>query len=522
MGRHLYSFKQLQEWGLRIFFPIFFVLPLILLLSCENKFFAPNEDISDDDIDVIPDGDSDVIPDDDPETEVLTNLKVEKNKKNSLSCRLTFSTADEKKTFVKYYSGSHSGYKIAEKEEKNDHYFFLWGMRENLDYTIEIYSDEETPELLATTFFHSGFVPESVYPVHLVANEKESVMRGFVLFSQVVESGSPYASIVMVDNDGFPVWYYEYDVSGFSDLEDPAFIEQNNHIFVGVHKYPTMAEIPAEDGIEIDLEGNIVWKSPDIAGYYYSETGWHHDYKLLDDGTILFIHAEYSENLLTDRILNVDREYNELWNWGYLDSPGYFNEISCTDPNDEWCDWTHTNSVFTDSEKRFLYFNARCLGFYKMEMETKEIVWKFGEDGDFTMLSDHIYPWPDYPHDPKIREDGKAVLFYDNAWSERNYSRVIEYIFDEDLMTAEISFEFDGFSDERGWFAPAWGDADYLENGNIFVTKGMVNPPENSSLFELTRDGRVVWELYTEQNDEYNIIVYNADKFVPPLEFLDE
>ncbi|MBO4710446.1 aryl-sulfate sulfotransferase [bacterium] len=496
------------------FLIIFFAFVLIFSVSCENKVSVPDKEI--------PDGDADEISDNDTENEELSNLKVEKNGKNSLSCRLTFSTTDEKKTFVKYYSPTHSGYKIREDSAKNEHYFFLWGMRENLDYTIEIYSDEETPELLAAIDFHSGSVPPSVYPVRLVANEKESVLRGFVLFSQVPDNSQNPASAVMVDSDGFIVWYYEHDIPGFADLEDPKFIKKTNTVFFGVHKYPSMSEIPAEEGAEIDLEGNIIWKSPEIIGIYYSETGWHHDYKLLDDGTILFLRAEYMENLLTDRIVNIDRDYNELWNWGYLDSPEYFNEITCVDPTADWCDWTHTNAASTDDGKHFIYFDSRRLGFYKMDTSTKEIVWKFGKNGNFTMLSDHIYPWPDCPHDPKIREDGQAILFYDNAWEERTYSRVIEYLFDEDTMSAEINFEFDGTNLGRGWFAPAWGDADYLENGNIFVTKGMVNPPENSSLFELTRDGRVVWELYTEQNEEFNVMVYNSDKFIPPLEFADE
>ena len=49
-----------------------------------------------------------------------------------------------------------------------------------------------------------------------------------------------------------------------------------------------------------------------------------------------------------------------------------------------------------------------------------------------------------------------------------------------------------------------------------------IDDSQNSSLFEVTRDGRVVWEAYTEQEDGFMIELYNADKFVPPLEFLNE
>ena len=106
--------------------------------------------------------------------------------------------------------------------------------------------------------------------------------------------------------------------------------------------------------------------------------------------------------------------------------------------------------------------------------------------------------------------------------TERFYSRIIEYEIDEDAMTAEITFEYDGLDSGHGWFAGVgWGDVDYLENGNFLVTKGLVDEMQNSSVFEVTRDGIVVWELYTQQEDNFMIELYNADKFVPPLEFLE-
>ena len=497
---------------------IFFAFLLIFSVSCENKVSIPDKEI--------PDGDADEISDNDTENEELFNLKIEKNEKNVLSCRLTFSTENEKKTFVKYYSATHSGYKIAEETAKNEHYFFLWGMRENLDYTIEIYSDEKSPELLATTGFHSGVLPSSVIKPHLAANDKEFVQPGFVLFSQFANPDTIEmpSVIFMVDTDGFVIWYFEHSLAGFAVLTDAEYHKDTKTVFAGMEKGLNMAEIPAEEGLEIDLEGNILWKSPDIASYSYSEAGWHHDYKLLDDGTILFLQGVYRGMMVTDRIVNVDRNYNELWSWGYLDSPDYFNLPECADSHDDWCDWTHTNTALMFKDENAAYFNSLWLGFFKMDISTKNVVWKFGKDGDFSILSDHIYPWTDCTHDPKITGSSKKrLLFFDNGMAERFYSRIIEYELDEEAMTAEITFEFDGIDSGHGWFARrGWGDADYLENGNIFVTKGWVDKDQNSSLFEVTRDGRVVWELYTEQNDDFMVEVYNADKFVPPLEFVNE
>ena len=501
----------------------FFITSLFLLLfsciSCENKVSVPHNEIPDED--ELSDEDADTV------SEPLFNLKVEKNEKNVLSCRLTFSTTDEKKTFVKYYSPTHSGYKTAEDSAKNEHYFFLWGMRENLNYTIEIYTDEEEPELLATAEFHSGNLPSYLYPPHLVANEKESVQPGFVILAQhsFYDDANMEPIIFMVDQSGFVVWYFEHYVPGFALLGDPLYRKNTNTLSVGVQKGATMGDVETEEGLEVDLEGNIVWQSPDLPGSMYSETTWHHMYRMLEDDTILFVRAQYYQGtVLTDRIVNVDKDYSEIWDWGYLDSPDYFNTVECANPDDYWCDWTHTNSAMIFKDDNAAYFNSLWLGFFKVDMNTNNIAWHFGKDGDFTMLSDHQFPWPDCTHDPKFSDSSrKHIVFFDNGLLERFYSRIIEYEIDEEAMTAEITFEFDGFDSGHAWFAGmGWGDVDYLENGNFLVTKGLVEESQNSSVFEVTRDGKVVWEIYTEHNDDVFVELYNADKFVPPLEFLNE
>jgi len=507
------------------------ILLVFVAVSCGNN--VHKGEIQDPDEDLLPDRDEAEDPDENDDSyhdaaqddEVLFNLKVTENEKNLLSCGLTFSTKEERKTFVKYYSEVHAGYKIVEDSAKTEHYFFLWGMRENNNYKIEIYSDETEPELLATAEFRSSVVPASFAAPHVVKYDKKRAQPGFLILAQqsLIRPEDMKAEIFMVDNEGFIIWYYQHYVPGYALLGDPMYHENTRTISMGIQKGPNMGEIPAEDGIEIDLEGNLVWKSPDFYGYTYSETTWHHQYSVLDDGTVLFIKPQIQNQVIADRIVNVDRDYNELWNWGYFDLPDYFNNITCADPDNDWCDWTHTNSVMMFKDENLVYFNSLWLGFYKLDMNTKKILWNFGKNGDFRMLSEHENPWPDGSHAPEFYDASKKrVVFFDNGMKERNYSRIIEYEIDEEAMTAAITFEYDGKKDGRGWWARnGWGDVDYLENGNILVTKGQVDPPDNSSVFEVTHDGEVVWELYTRQDESVSILLYNVFKFVPPLESLE-
>ena len=513
---------------MRKFSVMFFVFVLIFSVSCENSVRHTddfNDEISQD-IDEDETDDSDDSGDsDDSESlkEQLFDLKVSENRYNSLSCRLTFSTADVKKTFVKYYSATHSGYKIGEETAKNEHYFFLWGMREDLDYTIEIYSDEENPELLATTEFHSGFAPDYLPLMYLGEHDSEKTAEGFVLFQYAAttfEHIFPVAA--MIDTDGYVVWYYEYDPWYASSFGDVTWNPENQTILIALTKDSSAADSLAEEAIKIDLEGNILWEAPGIMSYYYGPGSWNHAYYMMKDGSVTFPRVFYDECIITDRIVNLDADsYAELWSWDYRD---YFEKPDCStnQSGDVWFDWTHTNSVTMYKEEGIVYINSRNFStLFKIDMSSGAIIWRLGKDGDFTFIGDNPDPWFELSHDPEINgPNGNKIIFYDNGSLQRGFTRIVEYTIDETAMTAEMTFEFDGSLLNKSWWSEYWGDADRLPNDNIFVTAGFYDMQQISRFFEVTRDGEIVWELFFEKTDDWQVSLYKADKFVPPLEFL--
>ncbi len=496
----------------------FFTITLFLLvfscISCENKAYVPSKETPDED--EISDNDTD------DGNEPVSDLKIEENKENSLSCRLTFSTADERKTFVKYYSDTHKGYKISEDSATSEHYFFLWGMRENRDYKIEIY-DSENDELLATAEFHSGNAPDYLPPMYPGEKNLEKTAEGFVLFQYAAtayEQVFPVA--VMVDTDGEVVWYYEYEKWYLSSFGDVAWDPEKQTILIGLLKDSVAYDSLAEEAIEIDLEGNIVWKSPEIMSYYYGPGSWNHAYYKMKDGSVAFPQVVYDGCIVGDRIVNLDADsYAELWSWDYRD---YFEKPDCSanTGGDVWLDWTHTNSVSMFKEEGIVYVNSRNFStLFKIDMSSGAIIWRLGKDGDFTFVGDKENPWFELAHEPEINGvNGNKVIFFDNGTAERGFSRIVEYAIDETNMTAEMIFEFDGKDLGKGWWSEYWGDADRLENDNIFVTAGFYDMQQTSRFFEVTHEGEVVWELFLERNNDWQISLYKADKFVPPLEFL--
>ena len=487
---------------------------LIFLFSCQNSGDRKPDESPDADDDNMSDSDD---IDDADDNSLIYDFSLEQNEQNLLSCRVNFKTKEEMKLCVRYFSPYHAGYRICEEERKSVHYFFLWGMRESLDYTVEVFDEDN--EILATSRYHSGRLPYPIPAMTLNLNDPEKTSPGFVLFHYATTSTDLlYPMAFMVDREGHIVWYFEYwsgEASAFGDLTwDP----EKQSIVIGLVKDYSSREIPGEEGIEIDLEGNILWKSPEIPGYYYYGNSWNHSYQHLSDGSVLFPKCQVEECIYYDTIVNLDGDdYTPLWQWSFAD---HFEmpDISCAE-TDRY-DWTHVNTVTMDKSKGVVYVNSRNLSsFFKIDIESGDILWRLGRDGDFTFTGDIDDPCIGQAHDPEIK--GNRVLFYDNGTPERGYSRVIEYTLDEHAMTAEVSFVFDGRELGMGWWSEFFGDADRLPNGNILVTVGDYDFNQYGRIFELTPDGEPVWELLFEKNDSWKVVLYKSEKIIPQLEPLN-
>ncbi len=484
-----------------------FTTSFFLFFSCENTFHnfdAERSDAIEEDTDDL--GDADII------TEPVQNLKVEMNEKNVLSCRLTFTTSEKRKMTVRYFNSERKGYEISEDTGNTEHYFFLWGMYADSDYEIEIYDTEDLENPLETTSFKTGLLPAHTPSTNLTINKKEQVYDGFVLFTYwAVSSQAAYSYPIAMayDNSGKLVWYYEFE--DFSDVVflDLQYIEKSGTILIGLSKWVSLVEIPLEEALEIDTEGNTAWKSIKITGTYYDLSSWYHIYEKQPDGSIVFLKHELSGKTVGDKIVNIDKDYNILWDWSSLD-----NLIPPQYSGSDWFDWTHMNSVNMFKDKGVVYVNSRNLStYYKIDMNTGEIVWKFGKDGDFTMISDNQDPWFEFAHDPEPSSvNAETIIFYDNGSVERNHNRIIEYKLDQTEMTAEIIFEYDGSATGDEWFAEFGGDADKLQNGNIFVTAGSPDLDHQTRLFEITGTGEIVWEMIFDKNIDWQINIYNAQK----------
>lgn len=443
---------------------------------------------------------------------VVSNLTIEPNPNSTISAYVSWTTDEPANSEVQFGIGEVE-FRIVSDELVTDHRVLVIGMYADSDYVIKAFSTNMHGAGSAEGAFATGSLPSEVPMPTLSVNEPNASQSGWTLTNHMVGTGSgSFGSvsppvIVMYDELGVPVWYYINGDTNDGRGDISVQLTPENTIVIG----PGVGEAPRE----IDLAGNILWEGPSNVG---GDAMTHHAGKL-PNGNFVVIRDTSSGQLTGATIQEYDQDNQVAWSWNLLEHT--------TPPGGTMGDWCHGNSVTVDLDADFVYLNCRFLGLYKVSRSSGEIIWHMGgtyaDDvpGDFT-YSPPAAQFSD-AHDPEIQQGG-TILFYDNGGytgalgnTGNFHSRVLEYAIDEATHTATLVWEFPGsfpvdswYTDT--WYSPYWGDADRLENDNILVTASVKNGEVANRIFEVTREGEVVWELISP----IDVGSYRALRLSPP------
>jgi len=172
-----------------------------------------------------------------------------------------------------------------------------------------------------------------------------------------------------------------------------------------------------------------------------------------------------------DRAVLYDLEESEVdWEWTFRnhyanDTDGGFSE-----------DWTHVNDVEVIRNGSELLLSPRNFDqVIAVDIESKEITERLGEDGDHNTLYEQHNP------DWLTTEEGDPTVLVADSENDR----VIEYTKTDDGEWEHVWSA--GSSASLSW--PR--DADRLPNGNTLVVDSM-----NHRVVEITPQGEIVWEYF--------------------------
>ncbi len=433
----------------------------------------------------------------------IEDLEVADHPANLLSRTLRWTTAQPASSHVEFGEGESPAYRVGSDDAVTQHEVLVFGLHAESSYTLHPVSvDEDGREVRAEPLEVQTDPLPFENPVFQVTTlDPDLAQPGWTMTNVMVDSILSPPVIVMLDLEGRVVWYHEVG-------EEPAFADVDSTLLEDGTVLIGGGLAPGQSAMRVDMAGERVWLGPVQPDEMLAPGALHHVYRQLDNGNHLTLAFEAQHTVLEDVILELTPEGEVVWEWHAADHIP-----------DATIEHIHGNMVLADLDRGAVYLNALLTrSLYKIDRDNGEILWRFGEDGDFTMLTEHEWPWIGFAHAPEIQPDGNILLYDNGGQGAHDVSRVVEYTLDEDAMTAELVWEYPGDLAEDHWFTQFWGDADRLDNGNTLVTSGSVVPFDTlSRIFEVTAAGDKAWQVEVlSPNDGGRAGCYSSER-IPVL-----
>lgn len=279
--------------------------------------------------------------------------------------------------------------------------------------------------------------------------------------------------VIVVDSRGEIVWY---------DTVDPGF-----NFMRAVFSVDGEDMVYCLAGPQDFLEGGSVARVS-LDGETRTSTIWpflDHDFTELPDGTIAGITVTPGPDGLgkADDIVELAPDGTFTTIWSGWDDPWLMEFV-----NYEIANWTHANALDYDPVEDVYYISSKELGtITKVDRSTGASIWHLnGVANEFT-----------FPEGAEIVQmqhqfqviDGGIVIF-DNGELERGYSQAVEYLLDQDALTAEPIWE-QTHSPPIGVYAK--GDVErYADGGTRIVWSSA------GEIQDVTATHEITWQLNTE------------------------
>ena len=432
-------------------------------------------------------------------------LELQVNERNELSCWLRWHTDEPGTSRVEFGEGGTLEFYVADDQLVLDHEVFVPGFYADAEFTLKATSADAAGETTwtAETVYKPEPLPFAPFVVEATIVDEQNAWTGWTL-AVVTALEDNESTLLMFDMEGRPRWFYRMeDLANAAGTE--AHLAADSSILLGG------AVLAGKSPIKLDLTGATIWEGPvqpEVGVYGFM----HHTFQQIQNGNYLTLISEFEDGRLFDVVVELDETLNTVHSWSTED-------LFAEQDTSAW-----GNAALVDLDGGFGYYNSRHNHtLYKYDRDSGDVIWALGAGGDFEMTTAHDEPWLGGQHAPEIHGDG-TILFMDNGWNQRTYSRVIEYSLDTERMEASIAWEYPGELAVDEWYNSTWGDANRLPNGNTLITAGsMINGESPSRIFEVMEDGTLVWELMILPNPGYERAgAYMADRITPLVSRIEE
>lgn len=280
----------------------------------------------------------------------------------------------------------------------------------------------------------------------------------------------------------------------------------------------TLTALFDSTAVEFTLNGDILWMAPDdgrISGDRREH--YHHEFTKLPSGNYLVLGLCYvprknpegkEVKVEISTIIEYAPDGSIVWSWNSKD---YFTDkdlFSRKDRAGNYDVMTHMNACTMDGE--VLYASYRDISrVIKIDKKTKKVIASYGGYGHFSEPHSATGFFR-RQHSATLLSDGNlAVVNNDSVMAPDVVSSVVIFTqMSKGLASQkvfEFRFDFDTLTNGK---SARTGNVSEMKNGNLLVNMGTIN-----RVFEVTRQGEVIWDMFMHRYDTNHRIWMAAPQY---------
>lgn len=340
----------------------------------------------------------------------------------------------------------------------------------------------------------SGGTLPAGFPQITISNSN-APSPGYIFLSNFsLSSASIEYYLMILDNDGTPVYYKSLDTAAYDFKKQPNgnltyYYSKAQKFFEMNERYEVIDSFQCGNGYSTDL----------------------HELRLLENGHALLMsydpqrvnmrayvsNGDTNATVLGLIIQELDEDKNIIFQWRSWD------HFAITDATHEdlslpVIDYVHGNAIEVSNDGNLLISSRHMDEITKINRNNGSIIWRLGgKHNQFNFIGDSIA----FSHQHAVRElpNGNITLFDNGNYAGRYvpihdgpqaapFSRAIEYRINEANHTAENVWQYKNVPPIYGY---AMGYVERLNNGNTIISWGAANP----TFTEVNPAGEKVYEM---------------------------
>jgi hypothetical protein len=315
-------------------------------------------------------------------------------------------------------------------------------------------------------------------PVEVLTSRSSSPGYVFIAPKMKVVQAGP----MILDRNGHVVWFHPLSTHGVSD-----FRVQRYHGRPVLTWWRGRAPMGVGNGYFVIFDDTYHEIARVYAGHGYA--GDIHEFLITDRNTALFpvyhrVNVDLSRyggpergrifdgivqevDIATGRVLFEWHSYPKVGlDESYVPAPEPPKGKGRASP---W-DYIHLNSIDVDEDGNLIVSARNTRAVYKIDRKTGKILWRLGgKQSDFAMGPDTKFAWQ---HDARRQDDGTITIFDNGAAPPiEQFSRVLVLRVDPKSKSATL---VRSYRHPKRLLAPFEGNAQFLDNGNVFVSWGAI------------------------------------------------